>query len=122
MIEWALIYYEPDGEPSFFTNEDGSPDEAPREKVMASAHMDDRTGFVTEVSDIGYWGWRSDLGRWKAIYNEQGWASFIRQEPWPLTVFGWEVSDEDFSGVMKAAEAAMQRPKTAWRQRERRVG
>jgi hypothetical protein len=118
MIEWALFYV--DG--SAFTNEDGGPEEAPREMVQAAAHKDDRTGWTRVDSDIGYWGWRSDLGRWHGLQNESAWQSYLRIEPWPLTVFGWEIDDEEFGKLSHKIEQVMKTPKTSWRRRERRVG
>ena len=121
MIEWALIYWEGNGELSFFTNDDGGPEEAPRLMVLASAHVDERVGWVTEVSDPGWWGWRSDLGRWKALHDHEAKVAYELTEPWPLKVLGWELDDDAWSRVLKEAEDAMKKPKTGWRRRERRI-
>lgn len=117
MIEWALFYA--DG--TFFSDLDGDPSKAPREFVQLAVWRDEGTGWNYEQSDIGYWVWREDLGHFLGIQNEAGWQSYLRSyNGYPLTVFGWTLSDTEFHRVMKLAAKVMEEPKSLWRRIEKR--
>ena len=118
MIEWALIYT--DG--SIFTSEDGEPWQAPRDMVQFSVWRDEQTGWGYAESGIGLWGWREDMGHFHGFENQAAWESYQRvYKPWPLTVFGWELSDEAFQAMKKDVDELMGEPRTARRWSERRL-
>lgn len=120
MLEWVIRY--PD---SVFTNLDGAPHEAPREKVQRVYYMDSRGDICVEVSPIGRWGWKTDSedenGQWFGYDDHGAFHAYLVTYPCPtIQLFGetlhgheWErMISEDILEVMGV-------PKTAWRKRER---
>jgi hypothetical protein len=82
----------------------------------------DLTGWSYAESGIGLWGWREDLGHFHGFENEQAWSTYLRHaEPWPVSVFGWEISDEAFQTTRRKVDELLGEPRTARRWSERRL-
>lgn len=118
MIMWALVY----ANGTVFTNEHGEPWEAPRDMVQFSVFRDARLGWGYSESGLGVWGWRGDLGYFHGFENADGVATYDRNyRPWPLKVFGWEVSDEAFARLRSMVTELLGEERTARRDGERRL-
>ena len=114
LLEWKILYA--DG--STFSNIDGEPREAPRCGVQAVFYADDLVGVMVETSHDGYWAW---VGEWQGL-DLAGFWDHLFHHPSPLVVFGRYLKDSDWEGRIRALiEDEMDRPKSAWRKRERRA-
>lgn len=109
-MKWVIVYA--DG--SYFTSDDGAPEEAPVCGVQVVYNADESVGFKIEKSRFGYWGWRDDYG-WLGFQTESGYWDYMTQPGWKLCLFGRTVRDDRWHEIQKrAGEIATGMKKSGW--------
>lgn len=113
MMKWAVLYR--DG--SVFTDEDGSPNEAPRTEVQAVFQEvpDDLVRAVLVRSTWGFWKWEE---AWVGVDREGMWQHMIHW-PTPLILFGSFLSEPEWDAMKQKIETTLGMVKGAWLRRER---
>ena len=105
-MRWR-IYYD-DG--SVFTDQDGSPWDAPRTGVQAIAQPNDRIGWYILHSADAYYFEASREG-WSKADEYTKWDHLIRAY-YPLLIFGRQMSDAAYQEILKRVHSDLPTPKT----------
>lgn len=106
MREWR-IYYD-DG--TVFTNEDGTPWEAPRTGVQVIAQPNPTVGWYILHSADSYY-WEEDREGWSKADEYTKWDHLVRAYT-PLLIFGRQISDESYRIILKKVRKDLPTPKT----------
>lgn len=116
MRRWRIYY----GSGALFTNEDGTPWEAPRVDVQAIAQPNERTGWhILHSADAYYY--EDEREGWNKADGFTKWDHLIRA-PQPLLVFGRMLPGYAYQKVLERAQAdlaAIGEPKTGRHEDER---
>lgn len=102
MIRWRLYY----GDGTTFSNQDGTPDEAPGCNVMCAASYDgDNRRKMAGSAD--YYVFEADMspdGRWLGV-DLFGLWDYLARPGWKAVKFGRMIGDEQYRRVMAHAVA-----------------
>lgn len=111
-MQWR-IYYE-DG--STFSDEDGTPWDAPREGVEVIQHPEGKEGKWSLMGHSDYYVWepeRCDWGwNWCNLYDLRRYLVRCKH---PLVLHGAMIRSSQFTEIEKRALAELPGPKLAWR-------
>lgn len=94
-MRWR-IYYDNGGT---FSNDDGSPWDAPRVGVVLVVQSDERAGWVVACGD-DYFYWEPGVGGWRNT-SQFGFFDHLIRCKAPLALFGRMVSDEKYAEIRR---------------------
>lgn len=111
---WWVVYYE-DG--SRFTDQQGSPWNAPRLGVQLIAQQDDRVGY-RYISGCDFYTYELNRGGWHTT-EQWGLYDHLMRAYIPCVLFGRNMSDEAFAALHARCKAELG-DKQGWLTQERR--
>lgn len=94
MAGWWVIYY---GDGTRFTNEDGTPWDAPRVDAQAVAQGDSRCGYRL-IGGHDYIYWEPERGGWGTTDGFGLWDHMVRCKH-PLVLFGRQMDDASWHSL-----------------------
>ena len=112
MIEWAIYY----GDGSRFTNEDGSPWDAPRLNVQTIVSPHWHLGYEIQT-DSDYYYYDEEANVWFIADTFAIWDVLIRCKH-PVILFGRYISTEEYMKIVRRALSEMPGKKATWRRGE----
>ena len=115
-LRWRVYF----GNGSTFSDQDGSPYDAPRLNVMCVVGADPQVGRYMVSDKDAYW-WVTLHGRWFGGDRRGEW-DYLAFHPGPCVVlYGRAVADEEYNSAIAAALTDPDFPqKSAWGRGERR--
>jgi len=114
-MKWKIFY----GDGSTYSNEDGSPELAPKRNVQIVIHSSELVGFSIEREEH-YYLWQADRGGWTAA-NEFGLYDYLIDPGFKIVLFGRTLNLTEYQAILNRAIADPDVPrKSAWLREERR--